>query len=55
MQVQTEKCKMVGIFHPEMINTCSGSKSVVRVLQQPLSQQTDEEDRQVGGWTGWLC
>lgn len=35
--VGTEKCKMVGIFRPEMINTCTGSKPVLRVLHQPVS------------------
>lgn len=47
--VGTEKCKMVDIFHPETINTWTRSKPVVRVLHQPLSQQTDQED-QTGRW-----
>lgn len=47
--VGTEKCKMVDLFHPETINTWTRSKPVVRVLHQPLSQQTDHED-QTGRW-----
>lgn len=45
--VGTEKCKMVGVFHPEMIYTCSGCKPVMRVLHRLLSQETDQE---TGRW-----